>query len=108
MAGHNKHFCSAGLDLICLRSGVKNALLVVAGHQCAATAAATELIHAAWIKVHDVINALAQDPARFFKKPMPEAPLGFASVIAGVVIGCRPLKSGSVQFNAARLYIKHK
>jgi len=108
MAGNHKHFCAADPDLIHLLSGVKNALLVVAGYQRAAAAAATDLIHAGWIKIHPVFHALIQDPARFFKKPVPEAPLSLAAVIAGVVIGCRSLKSGSVQFDAAFLYVLHK
>jgi hypothetical protein len=108
MAGNNKHFCTAGSDLIYLFSGVKNALFVVAGYQRAAAAAATDLVQAGWIKVHPVFHALIQNPAWFFKKPMPEASLSFAAVIAGVVIGCRSLKSGSVQFNATFLYVLHK
>jgi len=108
MAGNNKHSCTAGPDLIHLLSGVKNALFVVAGYQRAAAAAATDLIQAGWIKIHPVFHALIQNPARFFKKTMPEAPLSFAAVVAGIVIGCRSLKSGSVQFNAAFLYVLHK
>ena len=108
VAGNNEHICTAGLDLIHLFSGVKNALFVVTGYQCTTAAAATDLIHAGGIEVHPVFHALIQNPARFFKKPMPKAPLSFAAVVAGIVIGCRSLKSGSVQFNAAFLYVLHK
>ncbi len=108
MAGNNYHFCTAGPDLIHLFSGVINTLFVVAGYQRTAAAAATDLIHAGWVKVQPVFHALIQNPARFFKKSMPEAPPGFAAVIAGVMIGCRALKSGSVQFNAVFLYVLHQ
>ena len=105
MAGNNKHFCATGPDLIHLFSGVKNAFFVVACDQRTATAATTDLIHAGWIEIHPVMHALLKNPARLFKKTIPEASLSFTAVIAGIVIGCQFLKSGSVQFNTAFLYI---
>jgi hypothetical protein len=108
MTGDNQHFGAAGSDLIHLFSGVKNAFFVVACYQRATAAAATNLIHTGWIKINPVFHALLQNPARFFKKSTSEASLSFAAVIAGVMIGCRSLKSGSVYFNAAFLYVLHQ
>jgi hypothetical protein len=107
MAGNNKHFRATGPDLIHLFSGVKNAFFVVACYQRTATAATTDLIHAGWIQIHPVLHALLQNPARLFEKTITEASLSFTAVIAGIVIGCQFLKSGSVQFNTAFLYVLH-
>ena len=105
MTGNNKHFGTAGPDLIHFSSGIINTLFIVAGYQGPAAAATADLIHASGIQIQPVFHTLIQNPARFLKKTISEAPLGFTTVIAGIMIGGRPIESGSIQFNAARFNV---
>ena len=108
MAGNDKHFSAGSLDLIHFPAGVENTIFVIAGNQRTAAAAATDLVQTVWIKIHPVLQALIQNPARFVKKTVSEAFQGFAAVVAGIVIGGQDIEPGPVQSDAPFFDILNK
>jgi len=96
----HQHAGAGGLDLFHFAPAVKNAFVVVPVGQGPAPTPATELVHALWIEIHPMGQALIHDPARFFEKTVAESFLRAPAVVAGVMVSGQIRNTGAVQADA--------
>jgi hypothetical protein len=102
VAWNHEHAGAGSFDLVELFSGIKSALVIVAVYQGTAAAAAADLIHAIGVKVHPVLHALIQNPARFLKIAVAKSLLSSAAPIARIMKCRQNIKPGVIKFDTPR------
>ncbi len=86
VAWHYNHFSAGRLDLAHFFSAVVNPFFIISVNQCAAAAAAADLVAFCGVQINPVREALVHDPAGFIKISVTKSFFCFTTVIAWVMI----------------------
>ena len=101
VAGHDQHLGTCRTNLFHFAAAVENAIFVVTRGQCAAPAAAANLVEAVGVHINPVFETLIHDPAGLFKIAVPESFLSPAPAVAGIVVGGAYVEAPPVQSDAS-------
>lgn len=100
MTGQNQHLGSGQPNLLHFTATVKYPFFVIACGQCAATAAATDLMQPIGVQIHPIVETLIHNPSRLLKKAVAEPFLGASPIIAWIVVCCLGFESSTIKFDA--------